>query len=153
MVQGQDQIVLALRIRLQVVTCSLLNHRHIVDYFLENTFLHTFQTQPFPMDQMKGNIASICFRMDTFTFKTHFCIHCKLDHTNGVCEEKQVTPLCFRMDTFTFCAATWKLCTQAARPQRSFTERMNPGSHVGMFFLSSDLLEADRKVTRPSSSE
>ena len=99
-VQGQDQIVLALRIRLQVVTCSLLNHRLFVDYFLENTFLHTFQTQPFPMDQMKGNIASICFRMDTFTF----------------------------------CAATWKLCTQAARPQRSFTERMDPGSHVGVFF-------------------
>ena len=38
------------------------------------------------------------------------------------------------MDTFTFCAATWKLCTQAARPQRSFTERMDPGSHVGVFF-------------------
>ena len=45
-----------------------------------------------------------------------------------------VASVCFRMDTFTFCAATWKLCTLAARPQRSFTERMNHGSHVGIFF-------------------
>ena len=59
----------------------------------------------------------------------------------------------FRMDTFIFCVATWKLCTLAARPQRSFTERLDHGSRVGMFFFYSDLLEADRKVTRPSSSE